>query len=210
MSYTPTLPYTFARLLRFLNVTNDAINPTEKTTLFESFNIWINEAFERIRLHCNQTIQATSQTISIDFNRLGKDEGGYYVILPVLKLPITITSVTYKTDIFDTATTIGSSYYSLVNYNGIQKLYFQYPPTNSVAGYVNCTVGFTDANMPELIQQVAVEMVAEIHEESKTGKNRLGVATLGESMQGAGVNTAYYQLTPRHEKLLNPYQLLTL
>jgi hypothetical protein len=61
--------------------------------------------------------------------------------------------------------------------------------------------------MPEIIHQVAVEMVSELYEESPHKRNRLGVQSEGKGMNGVTSTTTFYQLTPRHEKLLSPYRV---
>lgn len=212
MAYTSTYPKTFERFLRFKNIAENTPESAEETRLYGTFDIWIAGAFEAITEYCNQQLQSvTGKVYTFDFdNDLNTEStGNDYYLLPVLNVPITVSSVTYKRDIFDTVTTISSSDYSLVTVNGLKRIYFQ-----NLAGYgtgfITANVGYTDTNMPEMIHQVAVELVAEIYAESGLGDNRLGVSQKAESFQGVSGTNTYYNLTERHKKILKKYTVAIL
>lgn len=209
MSYTSTYPKTFDRFLRFKNITENTPESADETRLYGTFDIWIAGAFEAITAYCGQQIQATTGKVyTFNFNTLvAESTGNDYYLLPVLNVPITVSSIGYKRTVFDTVTTISSSDYSLQTVNGQSRIYFQtWAGYNT--GYITANVGYTDTNMPEWIQQVAVELVAEIYAESGLGDSRLGVSQKAESFQGISGTNAFYNLTERHKKMLKKYTLI--
>lgn len=209
MAYTSTYPKTFDRFLRFKNITQNANPSDEEMRLYGTFDIWIAGAFEAITEYCNQTIQSTTgKVFTFNFGNLTNEStGNDYYLLPVLNVPITITSIGYKKTVFDTITTISSSDYSLVSVDGLQRVYFQTWSGYDI-GYITANVGYTDTNMPEWIHQVAVELAAEIYAESGLGDSRLGVSQKAENFNGISGTNAFYQLTERHKKMLRKWTLV--
>lgn len=207
MSFTSAYPKTFDRLLRFKDSTYNASADDATNALYATFDIWIKGAFEVVRGYCNQVIQAeTGKVYTFPKSSLIDDTGDSFYLLPVLKTTFALTSVGYKQTPFDTVTVIDPANYTLVNDNGLLKLYF----LNSVSYnyvYVTANVGYSDTDMPEPIHRVIVEMCAEIYSESDKGKGRLGNSSQAESLQTVSGTTAYYELTERHKKLLRPYTL---
>ena len=209
MSYTSTYPKTFDRFLRFKNITENTPESAEETRLYGTFDIWIAGAFEAITAYCGQQVQATTGKIyTFDFGGLiTESTGNDYYLLPVLNVPITVSSIGYKRTVFDTVTVISSSDYSLQTVNGQSRIYFQtWAGYNT--GYITANVGYTDTNMPEWIQQVAVELVAEIYAESGLGDSRLGVSQQAKNFNGISGTNAFYNLTERHKKMLKKYTLI--
>lgn len=205
MSYVSTYPKTFDRFLRFNEITFNAAAGSDTERLYGTIDIWLTGAFERIKTHCNQTIQATTgKVFTFDFNELVTDTGGDYYLPPILNVPFAVTSIGYKSTVFDTLTAISSGDYLLVTVNGNQRIYFR-AWSGYNTGYLTATLGYSDTNMPENIQQVAVEMASTIYRESHIGGDSLGKKQESENMQGVSTTTIYYELTPRHEKLLKPY-----
>lgn len=206
-TYSSSYTYTFPYLLQFVKAANSVDNTTEDAALYAAFDVWIGACYARISEYCNQTIQSTVNTFSFNSDHLCNDGGGEYILLPALKLPITLGAVTYKADVFATAQTISGTYLSLQDHNGLKKLYFDNAPTGSMI-FVSAAIGYTEANMPATIKQIVAEMVYEIYQESPHGKDRLGKSTVGESIAGGGnVSTGFYELNARHRKLLKPYRL---
>ena len=209
MSYTSTYPKTFDRFLRFKNITENTPESADEARLYGTFDIWIAGAFEAITAYCGQVVQATTGKVyTFNFNTLVTEStGNDYYLLPVLNVPITVSSVGYKRTVFDTVTTISSADYSLQTVNGQSRIYLQ-TWSGYDTGYITANVGYTDTNMPEWIQQVAVELVAEIYAESGLGDSRLGVSQKAESFQGISGTNAFYNLTERHKKMLKKYTLI--
>ena len=210
MAYVSTYPKTFDRFLRFKDITFNSNAGAEELRLYATFDIWIAAAYEAISRHCNQVIQSTAGTV-ISFrldSLITDDTGNDYYLLPVLKVPITISTVTGRSDIFDSVTTISADNWDVITVNGLQRLYFVSGSAPYTYGYVTATVGYTDTNMPEEIHRVASEMVAEIYSESDLGKHRLGETNQGENFQGVGTTTGFYELTERHKKALKPYTII--
>ena len=209
MSYTSTYPKTFDRFLRFKNITENTPESAEETRLYGTFDIWIAGAFEAITAYCGQQIQATTGKVyTFNFNTLVTEStGNDYYLLPVLNVPITVSSVGYKRTVFDTVTTISSADYSLQTVNGQSRIYFQ-TWIGYDTGYITANVGYTDTNMPEWMQQVAVELVAEIYAESGLGDSRLGVSQQAKNFNGISGTNAFYNLTERHKKMLKKYTLI--
>ncbi len=210
MSYTSTYPKTFDRFLRFKNITENTPESAEETRLYGTFDIWIAGAFEAITAYCGQQIRAETgkvYTFSFGSDVITESTGNDYYLLPVLNVPITVSSVGYKRTVFDTVTTISSADYSLQTVNGQSRIYFQ-TWSGYDTGYITANVGYTDTNMPEWVQQVAVELVAEIYAESGLGDSRLGVSQKAESFQGISGTNAFYNLTERHKKMLKKYTLI--
>ena len=209
MSYTSTYPKTFDRFLRFKNITENTPESADEARLYGTFDIWIAGAFEAITAYCGQVLRAeTGKVYTFDFaNLVTESTGNDYYLLPVLNVPITVSSVGYKRTVFDTVTTISSADYSLQTVNGQSRIYFQ-TWSGYDTGYITANVGYTDTNMPEWVQQVAVELVAEIYAESGLGDSRLGVSQKAESFQGISGTNAFYNLTERHKKMLKKYTLI--
>lgn len=177
--------------------------------MYGTFDIWIAGAFEAITAYCGQVLRAeTGKVYTFDFaNLVTESTGNDYYLLPVLNVPIAVSSIGYKRTVFDTVTTISSSDYSLQTVNGQSRIYFQ-TWSGYNTGYITANVGYTDTNMPEWIQQVAVELVAEIYAESGLGDSRLGVSQKAESFNGISGTNAFYNLTERHKKMLKKYTLI--
>lgn len=209
MSYTSTYPKTFERFLRFKNIEENTPESADETRLYGTFDIWIAGAFEAITEYCNQTIQSTTGKVyTFDFaNLTNESTGNDYYLLPVLNVPITISSIGYKKTVFDSITAISSADYSLVAVDGLQRVYFQ-TWSGYDTGYITANVGYTDTNMPEWIHQVAVELTAEIYAESGLGDSRLGVSQKAENFNGISGTNAYYNLTERHKKMLRKWTLV--
>ena len=127
MSYTSTYPKTFDRFLRFKNITENTPESAEETRLYGTFDIWIAGAFEAITAYCGQVIRAeTGKVYTFHFaNLVAESTGNDYYLLPVLNVPITVSSIGYKRTVFDTVTAISSGDYALVTVNGQSRIYFQ-------------------------------------------------------------------------------------
>lgn len=206
MSYVSTYPKTFDRFLRFNEITFNAAAGSDTERLYGTIDIWIAGAFERIKAYCNQTIQATTGKVFTFANSdiVTDERGNNFYVLPVLNVPITVTAITYRSDIFEDVTTLDTDDYLVVTENGLKYVYFRNGAPYTY-NYLTATLGYSDTNMPENIQQVAVEIASTIYRESHIGGDSLGKKQESENMQGVSTTTIYYELTPRHEKLLKPY-----
>ena len=208
MSYTSTYPNIFKHVLRYKNDVLET-TPSEKlTAIYEEYDFWIGAALSYFAKYCNQPIFETAVIFSFNFNSLQVSDYGSYYVLPTLKVPIVISGVTYKETAFGDATTIVSGDRTLVNDNGLQRLYFSDPPTDAI-GAISVTMGYTDSAMPLDLIKIIVEFVKVAFDESsfEGSKGRIGKLSVGEGLQGVSVNTAYYQLTSRHAEILDKYKV---
>jgi hypothetical protein len=62
--------------------------------------------------------------------------------------------------------------------------------------------------IPAELQMVVTEMVARAYKESNNGQSALGLSSRGMGQGGGSDSVSFLDLTPRWEKLLNPYRRL--
>ena len=152
---------------------------------------------------CNQEIESTVQTLELSGN------GTYYLIAP--KFPIiSIGSLKYRaipTDAWSAA--ISSASYAIID-NSIQpKIYYA---NGFIEGYYNYQLVYTTgyAVIPDDIKQIAAQMCITYFKNSDANGGvkggRLGLNSLGENIQGIGVNTSFKDLTKEWERRLSKYR----
>lgn len=202
MGYTLTTPETTERLVVYLGEAFDSVQSGSDSTRLETYERWITAAVKRAESWCNQRLMQT--TVTWYFRAESISSNGE-VWLPVLNVPLSVSSVTTRVDMFSAATTLNSGDYTLVSDGGLRILQIK-PKLLYGIMTITATCGYSDATMPEDLRQVIVEMAAETRSESSLGSNRLGMTSVAGSSAGGSSTTSYQPLDSRHIERLTPYR----
>ena len=166
----------------------------------------------QIENYCQQpiiarTVQVTDMQVDLINNKL--------ILLPYSN-PVSIVSLQYKSyELGETLETISSDYYEIVIRGNVYFLILEladnstWAPENYIYN-VYVEVGWALASVPEEVNQVAVEMVVSLFQQSTYGENRFEKSTVNENLGGAALNTVYLSSLNRWKDILDKYRRMTL
>jgi len=166
----------------------------------------------QIENYCQQpiiarTVQVTDMQVDLINNKL--------ILLPYSN-PVSIVSLQYKSyELGETLETIDSDYYEIVIRGNVYFLILEladnstWAPENYIYN-VYVEVGWALASVPEEVNQVAVEMVVSLFQQSTYGENRFEKSTINENLGGAALNTVYSSSLNRWKDILDKYRRMTL
>ena len=202
MALTARSIVTLAKLKLYLGA---SANADVDTTL----ETWIDLVSGSIEEYCQckfQPIQITGEIL---------DGSGYWYLEPRFS-PIVSTSIAATTDIqyrdqgapttwIDLVDSINDIYVDTVMPWRIELIEGDYFPKGTKNIKLNYIAGYT--TMPADVEKVCMEMVQKMWDESKSGGDRLGVASENvQSIAGGAGSRTYENISAQHKQVLNRFR----
>lgn len=188
----------------------DSANDAFLTSLIES-------AQNRIEAFCYQPVVETVKTISITPTRPYRTSD---YLVPFMSVPVELQQMWYKKDPFEEWVVVEEENYRLFKEGNLYTLYTN--ALNEVArgeGFdvdywfsFQFLVGFEEEEIPEVIRQVAREMVFYMFMNSPlaTGERRAGVDSISKNESTHSLTTRFKKMEKEWSSMLMPYKKLTL
>lgn len=173
---------------------------TSNDTFFERLAA---EGQNKIETWCGQKLEAAALT------RIFSGDGGSTYDLTFLPLN-SITSISYRTDVFSSYTALTATDYTYQKINGINTVIYKY---KFIEGWLNykiiANVGFESGSMPYELKAVICEMASVALRDSGKGGGTLGISSKAEGGQTGGLQTNYADNWTAWRKRLLPYRKQT-
>ncbi len=121
-----------------------------------------------------------------------------------------ITSLSDRDEPLDSFATISAAKYTIIEDGSITKLWYDTGFSKGTSNYkIIYTSGWSAANMPKDIKNVAIEMCAVLFKESDVDKSgRLGLSSIIQSFQGQAATQTTKDLLPRWNNALKNYRIM--
>ncbi len=177
-------------LKNYLNVSGTT-NDTFYTQL-------INEATNYINNFVRYNVESGSRTIYFS------SQSGCYLFLNDINVTA-ITTLKYKSLPTENYTTVSSAKYALQKIQGLQYLYCEDGYGYEINELVY-TAGYS--TIPDVIKNVAIEMVTMKIKESGLGKSQLGLAVQTETRNNVTETNQIQSLQNKWHNMLQPYKLM--
>jgi hypothetical protein len=116
-----------------------------------------------------------------------------------------ITKVEYRDDAFANYEEIATADYRLVQNDGAY--YCETRDLFRKWSWYRITMTAGWATIPAPVVQVATEMLSVMYEESRYGKNTLGMTSVAETVGGIAVTKGYRDMLPRWREMLSPFRV---
>lgn len=192
MPYTPRYPNLLARYQRAQDTA--AVSDEELQMLDEI----LAGIIQHCTNYCGQPLLETEEVHTLE-----GAETRYS--LPYTKVPVAFVGQTAKADEFSAETPITGQQFALDCIPGVCHLAF----SAEVAGkrLVRLRVGYTEATLPDDVQQFFTEALRMAWKESAKGDNRLGEQSVAQSFQNGTLTRVFGSLEKRKKAVLGPYRL---
>lgn len=178
----------------------------------------IETAQNRIEAYCYQPIVETEKRLTVTPTRAYRTEE---FIAPFQNVPVVLEDLWYKKNIFDEDwTLIDPEDYTIIEENGLHSVYTKV--LDEVArgkGFdvdywfsFRFMVGFEESELPEVVKQVAREMVFYwfMNSPLATGERRAGVDSVSKSETTHSLTTRFKKMEKEWNSMLSPYKKVVL